>query len=49
MHVHDLTTAERVQASLDELKFFAKPKVAFDCVGGQSAGRLAAALAEKPC
>lgn len=39
-------SCECLQASLDQLKFFARPKVAFDSVGGESAGRLAAALAE---
>lgn len=34
------------QVELDKLKFFAKPKLALDAVGGTSAVRLCEALAE---
>lgn len=39
-------TSVNVQVELDKLKFFAKPKVALDSVGGESGLRLAEALAE---
>ena len=35
-----------VQEKLDKLKFFAKPKLALDAVGGASAVRLSDALSE---
>ena len=35
-----------MQASMDQLKFFAKPKLGLDCVGGASALRLSDALAQ---
>lgn len=35
-----------VQAELDKLKFFSKPKLALDCIGGTSAARLADALGD---
>lgn len=35
-----------VQAELDKHKFFAKPKLALDCVGGPSSVRLSDALAQ---
>ena len=34
-----------LQAELDKQKFFAKPKLALDCVGGNSTVRLSDALA----
>lgn len=39
-------TPANAQVELDKLKFFAKPKVALDSVGGESGLRLAEALAE---
>lgn len=36
------------QEELDKLKFFAKPKLALDAVGGTSAVRICDALAEVP-
>ena len=35
-----------MQAELDALKFFARPKLALDCVGGASATRISDALAD---
>lgn len=34
------------QAELDKLKFYSKPRLALDCVGGASAARLVDCLAE---
>ena len=34
------------QAELDRAKFFSKPRLALDCVGGASAARLVDCLAE---
>lgn len=39
-------TPVNTQVELDKLKFFAKPKVALDSVGGESGLRLAETLAE---
>ena len=38
-----------LQAELDKQKFFAKPKLALDCVGGTSCVRLSDALAQVSC
>ena len=38
-----------MQEELDKLKFFAKPKLALDAVGGTSAVRICEALAEVCC
>ena len=41
-----MTACVLVQAELDMHKFFAKPKLALDCVGGPSCVRLSDALAQ---
>lgn len=37
---------ESIQVELEKVKFFAKPKLGLDCVGGASALRLSDALAQ---
>jgi len=40
------TSLELIQVELEKVKFFAKPKLGLDCVGGASALRLSDALAQ---
>ena len=51
LHHHAITGAcssslKLIQAELEKVKFFAKPKLGLDCVGGASALKLSDALAQ---